>query len=135
MNNLTEEEERIMNIFGPDTLLPAQYFETLKRQSLPEGEKALMLAVLENTIGCFQKYLFAADAKGKNEFRDAEEWIMSDGDDWFFSFSNICEVLELTPDYLRQGLLRWKEARKAGEISRIKHDRRYKSGGGRRKMK
>jgi hypothetical protein len=44
-------------------------------------------------------------------FKEAEEWIMEKNSDWFFSFENICETLELYPDYIRQGLLRWKEAK------------------------
>ena len=36
----------------------------------------------------------------------------------FFSFEYICETLQLHPDYIRQGLLSWKDARrKARSIS------------------
>lgn len=68
-----------------------------------------MLAILEDAIACFQKYVLARDARGKTLFRDAEEWILEEGSDWIFSFENICEVLGLDPKYLRQGLVRWKE--------------------------
>ena len=34
-----------------------------------------MLAILEDAIACFQKYVFAADAKGKALFQEAEDWI------------------------------------------------------------
>ena len=30
-------------------------------------------------------------------------------DDWIFSFASVCEVLRFNPEYVRQGLLRWKE--------------------------
>ncbi|MGH7829663.1 MAG: hypothetical protein ACREP8_05750, partial [Candidatus Binatia bacterium] len=48
--------------------------------------------------------------RGKQLFDEAEEWIMDKGRDWLFSFENICDVLELNPDYIRVGLLRWKDA-------------------------
>jgi hypothetical protein len=64
--------------------------------------------VLEDAIECFQKYLFAQNERGKRSFQEAEDWILEKNSDWLFSFHSICEALELNPDYLRQGLLRWK---------------------------
>jgi len=107
-------EEKVTSLFQPDTLLPSQYFETFRRRAHLEPEKRLMLAVLEDAIACFQKYVFARDAKGKAIFRDAEEWILEDDRDWLFSFSNICEILELDPQYVRHGIVRCKKASLAG---------------------
>ena len=84
--------------------------EMLLKKDTREGEEGLMLAVLGDAIEYFQKYLLAKDEKGKKLFREAEEWILEKNSDWFFSFENICEVLRLHPDYVRQGLLCWKEA-------------------------
>ncbi len=102
-------EERVASLFQPDTLLPAQYFETYRRKAPLEPEKRLMLAVLEDAVACFQKHVFARDGKGKAIFREAEEWILAQNSDWLFSFENICEVLGIDPRYARQGLMRWKE--------------------------
>lgn len=107
-------EERVASLFQPDTLLPAQYLETFRRRAHLEPEKRLMLAVLEDAVACFQKYLSARDSRGKAMFREAEEWVMEGGSDWLFSFENICEVLGFDPQYVRQGLVRWKEKRLAG---------------------
>jgi len=96
-------------LFQPDTILPFQYFERLGRHSLLEGEKRLMLAVLEDAVVVFQKYYFASDEKGKELFREAEEWIIEERDDRLFSFTSICEQLEINSDYLRRGLLQWRE--------------------------
>jgi hypothetical protein len=84
--------------------------ETLFKKQIREGEEGLMLAVLDNAIEYFQKYVFARSEREKRLFREAEEWIMEKNSDWFFSFENICETLDLYPDYIRQGLLCWKEA-------------------------
>ena len=70
-----------------------------------------MLAVLDNAVECFQKYVLARRQREKRLFQEAEAWILETDSDWFFSFENICETLQLYPDYIRQGLLCWKEAK------------------------
>ena len=85
-------------------------FERLFKKDTLEAEEKLMLAVLESATEYFQKYLFAADERGKKLFQEAEEWILDKNSDWLYSFENICEVFGLHPDYMRQGLLCWKEA-------------------------
>lgn len=101
-------EENVASLFQPDILLSAQHLETFCTKTYLESEKRLMLAVLEEAVLCFQKYISAGDRRRKALFRDAEEWIMEETSDWLFSFENTCEVLGVNPDYLRQGLLRWK---------------------------
>jgi hypothetical protein len=78
--------------------------ETLRRKSHWEPETKLMLAVLEDAIACFQKYVFARDRKGKLLFHEAEYWVQDTNSDWTFSFVNVCESLGFDPDYLRRGL-------------------------------
>src|SRR5438132_7510127 len=72
-----------------------------------------MLAVLEDAIACFQKYIFARDGKGKMLFQEAEEWVQERGNDWLFSFANVCETLGFDPEYLKQGIMQWKEQKLA----------------------
>jgi len=68
-----------------------------------------MLAVLEDGISCFQKYLFAQDKGERRLFREARDWILEEDQEEPFSFETICEVLGIGPHYLRRGLLRWKQ--------------------------
>jgi hypothetical protein len=103
-------EERVTSLFQPDTLLPDQYLETFRRKLHLEPEKKLMLAILEDGIACYQKYLFARDSKGKALFEDAEEWVQEAGASGVFAFDSVCETLGLNPDYLRRGLSEWKTA-------------------------
>lgn len=102
---------RVADLFQPDTILPFQYSELLRRKIYLEGEKKLLLAVLEDAINCFQKQFAARDRRGKKLFREAEAWIMDQNDERLFSFSNICESLGINAEYLRRGLARWKEER------------------------
>jgi hypothetical protein len=108
--NFIARDETTAALFQLDTLLPAQYFETFRRRVPIEPEKQLMLAVLADALTCFQKHLAARKRKGKNLFREADEWIFGDDDDHLFSFENVCEVIGLDPPYVRQLLAQWKQA-------------------------
>ncbi len=107
-------EERALSLFQPDPALPYRYLETLKSKSLLQPEKRLMLAVLEDAIICFQKHVRCRGMKSRRLFLKAEEWILEEDPRWPFSFQNICEVLELDPDYVRCGLTQWKQKTVAG---------------------
>jgi hypothetical protein len=108
-------EDRLNTLFQPDILAEDEYAKTLQRKQHFKPEEQLMLAVLEDAVFCFQKYVFAQDKKGQGQFREAEEWILENNSEWFFSFKNICEVLEINPEYFRRGLLRWKEKQLANK--------------------
>ncbi|MGE5218373.1 MAG: hypothetical protein ACM3SP_15370 [Chloroflexota bacterium] len=101
-------EERVTSLFQPDTLLPDQYLDTFRRKLHLEPEKKLMLAILEDAIACYQKYLFARDSKGKALFQEAEEWMEVVDSEGIFAFDSVCESLGLNPDYLRRGMIEWK---------------------------
>ena len=103
-------EERVTSLFQPDTLLPDQYLDTFRRKLHLEPEKKLMLAILEDAVACYQKYLFTRDSKGKALFHEAEEWIEEPGGASVFAFDSVCETLGLNPDYLRRGIAEWKKA-------------------------
>lgn len=103
-------DEKLPGLFEPDTLLPIQYFEAMRRKHLLEGEKRLILSVLEDAIECFMKCIDATTSKGQRLFREAEEWINLEDKHWVFSFDNVCDMLDINSDYMRAGLRRWKES-------------------------
>ena len=104
-------DERLPALFEPDTLLPIQYFEAMRRKHLLEGEKRLILSVLEDAIECFMKCIDASTSKGQRLFRDADEWIAHEDKRWVFSFDNVCDMLDINPEYMRTGLRKWKDKR------------------------
>ena len=112
-------DERLPALFEPDTLLPIQYFEAMRRKHLLEGEKRLVLSVLEDAVECFMKCIDSSTNKGQRLFRDAEEWITLEDKKWVFSFDNVCEMLDVNPEYLRRGLRDWK-VRKLDAIERAR---------------
>jgi hypothetical protein len=102
-------DERLPALFEPDTLLPIQYFEAMRRKHLLEGEKRLILSVLEDAIECFMKCMDSATNKGQRLYREADEWIALEDKHWVFSFDNVCDMLDINPEYMRRGLRDWKQ--------------------------
>lgn len=110
-------DERLPGLFEPDTLLPIQYFEAMRRKHLLEGEKRLILSVLEDAVECFMKCIDSPTNKGQRLFREADEWIFLEDKRWVFSFDNVADMLDINPEYMRRGLREWKE-RKLADLER-----------------
>jgi hypothetical protein len=127
-HSVSSADERISFLLQPDTLLSDQYFDNFRRKTYLEPEKQLLLAVLEDGINTFRDNIFAHGEKNKRLFREAEEWITAPDDDEVFSFVMICENLGINAEYVRRGLLRWKQ-KKLVEQSRVKSWERKKLAG------
>jgi hypothetical protein len=102
-------DERLGGLFQPDTLLPSQFFDRVRRRTEHDGERRLMIAVLEDAVDVYRKQAGAKDPRGQQLFHEAEEWIEDPDRSWLFSFQNICDVLDIDADYLRRGLHSWKD--------------------------
>ena len=100
----------LAELLQPAVLLPEQFYPA-RSNSTVRGEKRLMLAVLWDALDCFQKYAFARDPHGRGLFNDADTWISCEDRDWYFSFENICETLDINPEYLRRGVQQWRHKR------------------------
>jgi len=105
-------------LFEPDVLLPNQYFAAFRRGRAVEGERRLMLAVLEDAVDAYRKYALARDPREQACFLEAREWFLSDDRSWLFAFENVCDVLEMNPDYLRSGLDKWRRQLTAAAMRR-----------------
>jgi hypothetical protein len=93
----------------PETILPVQFSGGGTLDASLQPEKRLMLAVLEEGVGTYQKYAFSRDRGGQRIFAEAEEWFESDDFEWPFAFVNVCHTLGIDVDYLRSGMRRWKQ--------------------------
>jgi hypothetical protein len=94
---------------APDVVLATQFFTELRGRAAAEGERLLMVAVLEDAAHCFRKHLFAIDRRSQSLFEEAEEWLMEEDTGAAFSFLHICESLDLEPRYIRLALRKWQE--------------------------
>ena len=110
--------ERVNSLFQIDTLAAQQFNDTYRRKTPHQSEVRLMLAILEDAINCYQDNVFALNKKRIQLFQEAEEWFMKDDASWIFSFVSICSILNLEPDYFRQGLKRWTAAQRASRRSK-----------------
>ena len=114
-------DERYAGLFQPDTLLPSQFFDRVRRRTEHEGERRLMIAVLEDAVDVYRKQAGTREGRGAELFREAEEWIEDRDRTWLFSFENICDVLDIDGDYLRRGLHAWRERVRGGRRDNVVH--------------
>ena len=101
-------------------VLPTQFFRHRSWSTMP-GERRLLLAVLEEAVDSYCKTCGRRERRSQNQHQEAQEWIFSNDRSWFLSFQNICDVLDIDADSLRQRLSSWKSARL--------HDRSVRSNG------
>jgi hypothetical protein len=97
----------------PETILPSQFFDRVQIDASLQPEKRLMLAVLEDAVGTFQKYVTAPGRRGQRLFAESEEWFASEAMDWPFGFESICQALGLEPSYIRRGLWHWRDEQRS----------------------
>ncbi len=110
---MIDGEEKYM-VPQPDLILPTQFF-ALRRHPPAQGERRLVLAILEDAINCFQTYIFASRNRNRRLFREAESWLMSENEEPF-SYEHVCAILGLEPTYVRSGLQRWYEKQLARDL-------------------
>lgn len=67
-------------------------------------ERELLSALLFDGIQSYLNYAGAEDSEAKSKYREAYAWIHRRGDEYIFSFENVCEGLGIDADYLRYGL-------------------------------
>jgi hypothetical protein len=101
----------------PAAVLPEQFHGTPVNANASRGEVALMRAVLEDAIECFQKQALKSGRRARRLAQEAEEWLFQDDQLWPFSFLNVCNVLGFDPGYIRRGLKQWRMQRTASETA------------------
>jgi hypothetical protein len=87
-------------------VLPAQFFAS--RRGHDQSVRRLIIAVLDDAIRTYQRYVFDRTRHGQNLFREAEDWLMAPDDASPLSFESVCAVLDLDPGYVRRWLRGWR---------------------------
>jgi hypothetical protein len=122
-------------LFEPDVLASGQFHSMLKGSHIPDPERRLMVAILEDAVSCLSKNPRRCPRQQRKSFDEAHSWInASDTEGWVFSFTNVCETLGIEPSYLRSGLNRWSAltGNRSAEKPRLK---KYRSGARHRKLR
>lgn len=123
---MRETEKKLEHLMSGEIILPDQLLAGARRDSHASGERALMLAVLEDGIRMFQEHLTNLRMNPGRLARQAEDWIRADDWDWPYSFNNVCENLCIDPEALRKALLDWKERRRNVNIPSERTARIYR---------
>src|SRR5437899_12279379 len=77
-----------------ETILPSQFGDILRHDQATPPEHRLMLAVLEDAVRSYQRYVSSSHARGRRLFREVKEWIDSDAAMWPFSFVVITQIFD-----------------------------------------
>jgi len=93
-------------VFEPDILNGTAAPRRAEKVVLPE--RRLLVAILADALECFQNNLRASNPKRQRLFREAEKWILADDVSWVFSFRNICEILGVDAEALREQTRTWR---------------------------
>ncbi|HEV7731834.1 MAG TPA: hypothetical protein VGR62_06715 [Candidatus Binatia bacterium] len=96
-----------------ETILPVQYADMNRGDGRRPPEHRLLFAVLEDAVRCWQIYEGAPGRRAQRLFREVGEWFASDDDSSPFTFIAICQLFAIDPAYLRGGLHRWGDNRRA----------------------
>jgi hypothetical protein len=83
------------------TVTIAEFWETTQRNGYMEPEKYLMLAVLKDALLDYRNNLTLQNKR----FKCARTWFFDELSNRLFSFESICEVLNVSPSYIRQELV------------------------------
>jgi hypothetical protein len=125
--NTSSRPVRLGSLFEPDILTTHEFFKVFRQKGHFAPEEKLMFAVLTDAIECFQKYVGASSRRCRSLFAEAESWIASKESHWPYSFELICQALNISPNYIRLGLMQWRLAHesKRGPRRRIREPLRY----------
>ncbi len=89
-----------------------------RRVEPAEGERRLLLAVLEDGIRTLLKHAGATRGRARTLQNEALAWLLSDAHTDVFAFASICETLEIDPGRLRgQVMARVRPAAPLGGLS------------------
>ena len=69
------------------------------------GERALLCAVLADAVRCLTRTIGGTPKDQARLAVQARRWVMKRGEDWPYSFENVCAALGLHPRLVRRRLL------------------------------
>ena len=69
------------------------------------SQRELASGILKQAAQDLRRFHGATSAVERELYLDAYSWVISDDSSWPFSFLNVCQLLNLTPDIVRQELV------------------------------
>ena len=96
-------------------LLPRSLFRFLRHATAGQGERRLAVAVLEEAVDCLEERRRNPEVEGRLTSWEAEQWFESEDAEWPFSFKNVCLVLHLDAEAIRERI----RLRRQGSFPRL----------------
>jgi hypothetical protein len=101
-----------------DVEMVVSFGAVYRRAEPAQGERRLLLAVLEDGIRTLLKHAGATRGRARTLQREALTWLLSDAHTDVFAFASICEALEIDPGRLRgQVMAKVRPGAPANELS------------------
>ena len=94
-------------MFGPELILPVQYTPPRHSEGRCEGERRLMLAVLEDAVVTLKIHLRGPSVHSRRIVAEIENWLASGTRAHTFAFGTICDVLGFDVKAVRQAVKDW----------------------------
>jgi hypothetical protein len=98
----TRTAHKIAPFWEHSFVLPIQWKAKSAAEQRPEMR--LAAAIFEGALQSVARTASNHRARHGREFRDARDWFLDDGRSWPFAFLNVCELLALDPNAVRQSL-------------------------------
>lgn len=99
--------DSLFDMVEPDLITPEQHRDQVRSEPTDQPEIRLMLAVMEDAVATFQRYLQKPSRSSERVFQETRTWLESEDLEWPYSFSNICEALGMEPELVREKMLAW----------------------------
>jgi hypothetical protein len=77
-----------------------------QKPQLTKTKRDLATGILTQARRDLRRFDGATGALGRELYLDAYDWVVSDSCRWPFSFRNVCEMLNLSPENVRQEIFR-----------------------------
>ena len=104
---LTERlEETLGSSWESGDLLPVQFCDLFSRRNEIDGERRLLVAVLDDAVQCYLKNMTARNRHHRLIFNETRYWLISNSRKGLFAYENLCEALGIEPKALRAALER-----------------------------
>jgi hypothetical protein len=79
--------------------------KTMQTNNYKESQRELAAGVLKQAERDLRRFYDAPSAIERELYLDAHRWVTSDDSTWPFSFLQVCESLNLTPEDVREDLI------------------------------
>jgi hypothetical protein len=109
------------HVFGAEIILPIQFAHPRNVEGRCEGERRLMLAVLEDAVVTLKSHLRGPSVHSRRIAAEIENWLASGSCSHTFAFATICDVLGFDVPAVRQAIGEWTRAERSDPRYRRMH--------------